>query len=74
MGLVRNVGSADKIIRLIAGVALAAWGFLGAGLSSTIGIVALVVGVILIATGLLNFCPLFKIVGISSFKSSGDSN
>ncbi len=74
MGLVRNVGSADKIVRLIAGVALAAWGFLGAGLSSTIGIVALVVGVILIATGLLNFCPLFKIVGISSFKSSGDSN
>jgi len=69
MALGRNVGSVDKIIRLVTGVALAAWGFLGAGLSSTIGLVALVVGIVLIATGLINFCPLFKILGISSFRS-----
>ena len=70
MGLARNVGSIDKVIRLIAGVALAAFAFLGAGLSTTIGLVALIVGVVLIATGLINFCPLFKILGISSFRTS----
>jgi len=56
----RNVGSVDKTIRLVAGIALLALAFLGLG-----G----VVGVILLATGLLNFCPLFKIFGISSFRS-----
>jgi len=71
MALIQNVGSTDKIIRLIAGAALAAWGVLGAGLSSTIGIVALIVGVVLIATGLINFCPIFKILGIST-SPSGD--
>lgn len=70
MALGRNVGTVDKIIRLVIGLALVGWGFLGAGLSSTVGLIALVVGVILIATGLINFCPLFKIVGISSFRSS----
>ena len=66
----RNVRSVDKTIRLVAGIALLALAFLGlGGLSTTAGIVAAVVGVILLATGLLNFCPLFKIFGISSFRS-----
>lgn len=70
MALARNVGSIDKIIRLVVGVLLAAWGFLGAGLASTIGVLAVVVGVILIATGVINFCPLFKILGISSLRGN----
>jgi len=74
MALVRNVGSVDKIIRLVVGALLAAWGLLGAGLSSTIGLIALVVGVVLIATGVINFCPLFKIIGISSFRGPGKTN
>lgn len=65
----RNVGSIDKTIRLVAGVALAAWGILGAGLATTIGLVATVVGAVLLVTGAVNFCPLFKIVGISSFRA-----
>lgn len=64
----RNVGSIDKIIRLVAGVALAAWGVLGAGLATTLGLVATVVGAVLIVTGAFNFCPLFKILGISSSR------
>jgi len=68
MNLTKNVGSIDKTIRLVAGLLLAAFAVLGAGLSSTIGILALVVGVVLIVTGVVNFCPLFKILGISSAK------
>jgi len=74
MALVKNVGSTDKIIRLIAGAGLALWALLGAGLGTTMGIVALVIGVVLLATGLINFCPLFKILGISSFRGAGGSN
>lgn len=70
MGLVRNVGSTDKIIRLVLAAVLIAWGILGAGISSVVGIVAVVAGAILIATAVLNFCPVFRILGISSFKGA----
>ena len=70
MSLVKNVGSLDKIVRLVAGAILALWGLLGAGLASTLGVLALIVGVVLIATGALNFCPLFRILGINSMRSS----
>lgn len=70
MSLVRNVGSIDKIIRIVAGLALGAWGILAAGISSVVGIVAIVVGLVLLATAIINFCPIFKIFGISSFRSS----
>ena len=68
--MIKNVGSADKVIRLVLGVLLLAWSVFGLGLASTVSYVALVVGVVLIATALLNFCPLFKIVGISTVKNS----
>jgi len=68
MNAIRNVGSIDKIIRLIAGAALTVWGFVFSGIGTTIGIIAVVVGVVLLLTGLINFCPLFKILGISSFR------
>ena len=73
MNLTKNVGSIDKTIRLVAGLLLAAYAILGAGLSSTMGILALVVGVVLIVTGVVNFCPLFKILGISSTKIHSNS-
>jgi len=70
MAFVRNVGSVDKIIRLAVGAGAAAWGLLSVGLSSTMGVVALIVGAVLILTAVLNFCPLFRLLGISSFRSS----
>jgi hypothetical protein len=60
-----NVGSKDKIIRL----AVAAFiGFLlySDTISGTLGIIAFVVAVILVATSVLGFCPLYKVLGLSS--------
>jgi len=70
MAFGRNVGSTDKTIRLIAGFLLLAVGIFVLGLGATTGIVATAVGAILIVTGLINFCPLFKILGISSFRGA----
>lgn len=70
MALGRNVGSIDKTIRLIAGILLLAVGLFVLGLGTTTGIVAAAVGAILLVTGLINFCPLFKILGISSFRGT----
>ena len=59
-----NVGSIDKILRIIAGVlliALAATGYIG--IWGWIGVVPLV-------TGLFNFCPLYSLIGIKTCKIS----
>ena len=58
-----NVGGIDKILRLVAGAALIAW-------AATGGPVWAYAGVILVVTGLLNFCPLYPLLGISSCKKS----
>ncbi len=62
-----NVGQTDKIIRLVAGIGLLAAVFtkLG-GVASTPGILAFVVALILVVTGLFTFCPAYKIFSISS--------
>lgn len=65
--MAKNVGSADKVIRLIAGVILIALPFVsGLALfeSSTTTIVAAAVGAVLIGTALFNFCPLYRLLGI----------
>lgn len=68
--MVQNVGSIDKIVRLVLGFGLGAWALFGMGLESAISYIAVVVGVILIVTALTSFCPLFRILGISSRKGS----
>lgn len=52
--------TAGRIVRIVAGAALIAWGLLGLG--GTAGIIAAVVGAVPLLAGLLNFCifaPLF---------------
>lgn len=55
-----NIGGVDRIIRIVTGLALIAWVvFAGGPVWAWIGIVP-------IATGLLNFCPAYSILGIST--------
>jgi len=69
VSLLANVGKTDKILRIAAGVVLVAATFLVlGGLSTTAGIVASLVGVVLIATAAMNFCPAYKILGLSTCK------
>lgn len=60
--MVKNVGSVEQIIRIVLGLALVSlvfvgpqtpWGWLG---------------VILIATGAINFCPIWRALGINTRK------
>ena len=60
-----NVGSTDKIVRLV--LALVAFGFaFVTGIGTVIGIVLLVVGVVLAATALTGFCPIYRVFGMST--------
>jgi hypothetical protein len=55
----KNVGSIDKIVRIVVGIALIVWAIAGGPLWAWIGILPL-------ATGLLNWCPAYTLLGISS--------
>ena len=54
-----NVGGLDKWIRIVAGLALIAWALTGGPVWAWIGVVPL-------ATGLLNFCPLYRLIGFNT--------
>lgn len=61
------MGSADRIIRILAAVAIIALYF-GSIISGTTAIVLLVIGGIFILTSFASFCPLYFPFGISSRK------
>ncbi|HAV25193.1 MAG TPA: DUF2892 domain-containing protein [Bacteroidetes bacterium] len=63
----KNMGSTDKIVRLILAAIIAALYALGY-VSGTLGIVLLVVAVIFAATSFVNFCPIYKIFGVNTCK------
>lgn len=61
----RNEGTIDRVIRVV--LALVAVGAAVAiGISSLWGIVLLVVAAILLVTAAVGFCPLYRLVGMST--------
>jgi hypothetical protein len=64
-----NLGSADKIIRLILSGIIAFLYFTGI-VGGTVGIVLMIVAGVLTLTTVINFCPLYFLFGISTCKKS----
>lgn len=64
---VQNVGSVDRIVRIVAGLALILVGFLVLG--GTAGTIVGVVGFIPLLTGLIGWCPLYLPFRFSTRKS-----
>lgn len=63
----KNLGSADKILRIILAV-VAAVLYFGGYVSGTTAYIVLAAGAILLLTALVNFCPLYAIFGIRTCK------
>ncbi|MCU4188483.1 DUF2892 domain-containing protein [Flavobacterium sp. HXWNR29] len=61
----KNMGSADRIIRVLIAAVLAFLYFNGT-ISGTLGIVAVVAAVVFVATSLISFCPLYPLLGINT--------
>lgn len=59
----RNMGNIDRAIRLALVVGIAGLYF-GNLISGTLAIVGLVVGGILLLTSMVNFCPLYAVLGV----------
>ena len=58
----QNAGSLDRILRIVAGLVL-----IGLAATGTVGVWGWI-GVVPLATGLFNFCPLYRLVGINTCK------
>ena len=76
--MIKNVGSTDRLVRLIAGLilliiavpSLAGMAFVGlGGWAWLVGLV----GVVLVATALLNFCPAYTLIGVNTCKTGNTS-
>ena len=63
----QNIGSLDKIIRIAIAVAMILLYFISV-LTSTIGTVALIIGIGLLLTSLTGFCGLYSLLGINTCK------
>jgi hypothetical protein len=63
----KNMGGADRIIRVILAIVFAALYFTGT-VSGTWGLVLVVLGGVFMATSVVSFCPLYLPFGISTCK------
>ncbi|MFZ4770511.1 MAG: YgaP family membrane protein [Ferruginibacter sp.] len=63
----KNMGTADKIIRIVIAAIFAVLYFTHT-VSGTVGIVLLVLGAVFVLTSLISFCPLYLPFGISTCK------
>ena len=63
----KNMGSLDKSIRTIIAAIIALLYFTNV-INGTIALVLLVVAIVFALTSLINFCPLYKVIGVTSCK------
>lgn len=61
----KNMGSIDKIIRLIIAAVIGVLFFTNI-ISGTLGIILLVLAGIFVLTSVISFCPLYTLVGAST--------
>jgi hypothetical protein len=60
-----NMGSADRIIRVILAIVFGALYFTKT-VEGTPGVILLILGGVFLATSAIGFCPLYKIVGLNT--------
>jgi hypothetical protein len=67
----KNVGTIDRTIRGLAGIAAIA-AFALNMVTGTLGIVALVVGAVLLGTAVLSWCPPYALLGINTCSTKSE--
>ncbi|MBY0534772.1 MAG: DUF2892 domain-containing protein [Chitinophagaceae bacterium] len=63
----KNMGSADRIIRVLVAAVLA-YLYFGGIVTGTWGIVLVVVAAVFVLTSLISFCPIYTLLGINTCK------
>ncbi len=67
--MTRNISTLDKQIRVVLALILIVAGFVLQPTAGTLGLVLpIAVAVILLATVFMNFCPIYRLIGFSTFR------
>lgn len=61
----KNMGTADRVIRVILAIIFAALYFTGT-ITGTLGLVLVILGGVFVLTSFVSFCPLYTIVGLKT--------
>jgi len=64
----KNMGNADRIVRLLVAAIIAVLYFTNI-ITGTLGIVLLVLAAVFVLTSLISFCPLYAIFGFSTCET-----
>jgi len=64
MSMTQNVGGIDRILRIVVGVALLVWGFV----LNAEPVWWAAIGAVPLLTGLISWCPLYPLIGVSTKK------
>jgi len=64
----KNMGTADRIIRVIIAAIIAVLYFTGI-IPGTPGVILLILAVVFVLTSLISFCPLYAPFGLSTCKN-----
>lgn len=66
--ITKNVGATDRVIRIIAGLALLGFGLAGMAGGNLPQIIVIAAGAMALLTGLVGWCGLYKLLGINTCK------
>lgn len=64
----KNMGTTDKIIRLIVAIVFAVLYFTNT-ITGTVGLILVILGAVFVLTSLVSFCPLYLPFGINTCKT-----
>jgi hypothetical protein len=63
--MTKNLGNADRIVRVLLAITFAVLYFTGT-ITGTLGLVLVVLGGIFLATSLISWCPIYAVLGIKT--------
>jgi Protein of unknown function (DUF2892) len=63
----KNVSGVDKVVRILAAVVVLVLYFTSV-ISGTLAIILLILAGILVLTSVIGFCPLYRLIGLSTRK------
>ncbi len=63
----KNIGTIDKVIRILIAVVVVVLYFAKV-ISGTLAIILLILSAVLVVTSLINFCPIWSMLGVSTRK------
>ena len=69
--MTKNIGTTDRVLRIILGLVLLAAPFVSglapfnSGIATAIAVIA---GIVMLATSTMRFCPMYRVLGIQTCK------